>query len=663
MSTLALSPYDSETELQRYGRITVKARAKVDVWIEAFRTVSRPVSRSLERIARDMRAAVPTVRTKWYAYQREGWTALIDWRLVPDGEITLPAEDIEAFQTYCLANKRKSAPGWREMISDWKDGKIRTRQPVNPLTGLPSGWSYNNFMRQRPSDYMLGRARVGVQAARKFRPQMLHTRAGTRVGQFYLWDDNVYDVKVNVLGVHRTHCRPLGLTAQDLTSAFPLANGYKPSLTEELEAKKQALRKKDMAWFVAHVLLSRGYRKDEIGTTFLVENGTATLDEKWARHLQDTLGIRTEWAGIDQRPAMAGMFKGVARGSSNFKAWMESTFNLLRNEMAALPGPTGMDYDHAPEESDALEANNRLMLAVMDSLPAWRRDEIRTRLMSWDTFLLMAERAWDRISNRTDHDLEGWQQLGFVTTEWRADASLGWSPMQALLSLPAPAQAGITALIDSNPLLSRARKLSPQEAFSRHADELHRPALWQLPLILPPDYYTERKLTARHWFEFEDADIGAGDFIFNGEILTPQNRREWLTPGETYRTYTNPFDPQSMVVCDVRGTVLGISSRADRVSRGDAEGQQNRLRDLRRQEAELARPLARLGRDQLRQEIQRTAHNVSVLGNQSGATAARRVRNTFSDSSNELLGETGLPAGTDPARAGSAEPLDSNDLL
>jgi hypothetical protein len=100
-------------------------------------------------------------------------------------------------------------------------------------------------------------ARVCVAASQHAR-KVLKTRVGLAVGEFILFDDQEYDLKVNFLGnAQRRAMRPLGLNALDLFSACSFAYGLKPTLSHE-DGAKQKLREIDMMWFVVHVLTAFG---------------------------------------------------------------------------------------------------------------------------------------------------------------------------------------------------------------------------------------------------------------------------------------------------------------------------------------------------------------------------------------------------------------------
>ena len=110
-------------------------------------------------------------------------------------------------------------------------------------------------------------------------------------------------------------------------------------LIKESTGRRTKLTEREFRWFVVAYLTTVGYRQDT-GTTFIVEHGTASIRADFERRIQLATGrkVMVDRGGIAGQPAYAGMFEGQARGNFQFKAALERARVLVRNEMAALPG-------------------------------------------------------------------------------------------------------------------------------------------------------------------------------------------------------------------------------------------------------------------------------------------------------------------------------------
>ena len=62
--------------------------------------------------------------------------------------------------------------------------------------------------------------------------------------------------------------------------------------------------------------------------------------------------------------AHAGQYPGLSRGNFRHKASLESSNNLTHNVFASLPGQTGKDVEHRPEQLDGMLRHNNALLAA-----------------------------------------------------------------------------------------------------------------------------------------------------------------------------------------------------------------------------------------------------------------------------------------------------------
>ena len=85
------------------------------------------------------------------------------------------------------------------------------------------------------------------------------------------------------------------------------------------------------------------------------------------------------------------------RGLPRFKASLESSNNLVHNVFAALPGQTGKDRQHQPEELPALLKNNEDLLAARFQLPIERAELLSFPILELNQFMAVAHELYRQI--------------------------------------------------------------------------------------------------------------------------------------------------------------------------------------------------------------------------------------------------------------------------
>jgi hypothetical protein len=577
---------------------------------------------------------------KYYAYlDSSDWREIIDkakcgpafWNT--DTAAGLPRDFIEFWKSLCERNQRKTAPARRELKRIWETGK-----GIDPATGgqkyykkfpgypdwspsalsaspreIPLGWSQANLNRHAPSKFELAVARIGREAAAQFRRKVHTTRRGLAVGQFYLFDDLEYDKKVNFPG-NRIATKPLGLCGLDLFSACFVALGFKPTLID-IEGAKKKLRERDMLWLVAHTLCSKGFRTDERGTTLVVEHGTAAIRADFEQRILAATGgkVAVDRSGLSSEH-LPGFFDGPSKGNPRFKAALESMFNLVHNEGAALPGNTGMDRAHAPTENAGLERYNNQLIKLAETLPAHRRELLQYPVLSYHQFVELTLDIFQRLNERTEHDLEGWEKCGHILQEYfitlpcgsRGDEALTESSRQYFtnaqwLALPARQRAALQDLVQST-----ARKLSPQEVWNAGATDLQKLDDSALPILLGPDFGEERQVK-NGYITFENRDIDSDPFRFPAY---PANE------GDKFLTYHSPHNPDRLILTDAKGRFVATLDRQTAFCRADADRARAELGAARKEEAARLAPIVARATPVIQARAQMHRHNLQVLDNQ-----------------------------------------------
>ena len=615
--------------------LPTRAREEFHFWrshLEPLLSLDRGVSRAITDLSRSISQSEGTIRKKFYAVKKSGWAALIDrrfcgpsaWNRRADSSTTLSLADKELLKTYCERYQRSSAVAIRALRGDWVKGLVTTSTAISPETGFPYGWTERNLTRHIPTRFELKNARIGRSAAASERQLVYTTRANLWVGSHYLFDDMWHDHFVNHLD-QRKSGRPLEFHALDLYSANKFAWGMRVR-TEREDGTMDGLKEADMRFLLAHVLGSFGY--SPLGTTLVVEHGTAAIRSDLEAFLADESGglISVARSGMEGAAAAAHQYAGRAKGNFRFKAALETLGNLIHNEMAALPGQTGKDTDHRPEQLDGLLKANDALLRAIAYLPPERVEMLRWPLLSIQQFQVIASEIYQRINDRTDHELEGWD-MHYV---------------------PDLRRGGM-------------RRKSPNEVWRPGARQLTRLRPQAVASILLPDMGEERSVR-RGMIETRDGAI-------SGDVLRYDARL--LSEGERYATILNPYAPDAIWAFDAAGRFVAACPRITSVDRADLSAVQEACGRAAKAEAEALAPFRARHLKEAREKAARARHNASVV---SGApiTSEERAKARLlreiggqadalleSSEEAEAVFATGDSYESDP----SSEPFSAEDLL
>ena len=531
------------------------------------------------------------------AYRRRGWRGLVDGRALVGASKGLPGQFKSYVQKKHLEQSRETTGRevHRQILEQWRTWQ-KTGDPKHAIPGYrtppaagpkgyPAGWSEDNILRLRPDSYARAVARRGSKPAAKFLPSILKTRQGAKFGQVVFFDDQDYDLKIVAPGTSQKTVRPQGFNAIDYLSGCFLDYSLRFRYWDTEEKKFRALTQTEFTWFVLKHLQETGYRDDEVGTTLVFEHGTATgysnreLETFGGHHNFDEAlaaiskgKISVERSGLFNKPAFADlMFKPQSSGNPNFKAPVESMFNLVRNRMAALPGPTGRHRDLKPGEQYGLEKYAEKLLALYEQLPAERRELLRFPILTAHQFGQVAASVYEAINARHDHALEGWERCGFTLPQIRftPDDRSPWLSQQEIADLPPETQDLALALAD-RPGHVRPWKLSPIEVANAHRKELKTLGDWAVPLLIPRQWSRVAKVTSKREIEIRDQLLGPEKLVYLARIET-RHGFETLKVDQEFRCYLNPFLPEKLVVCDLDGRFIGTLHERTRCAWNDAD--------------------------------------------------------------------------------------------
>ncbi len=606
MNDLQLMSWEGEPDfaaLSDKGRRKVRARiAAVERILKAKRgqigTVEQNEGRGLGIGQSAMKNLV-----KQYRDSGGDWRSMIDWASEPHTDQQLPPAFLDFWRMLCEDNQRKSKPahkelcriywrketeyvspkGWRMEL--WPGYDERPEPSALSRASLPRGWSYPNLMLHAPTKLELVLSREGPLAASALAPQVFTTRENLRPGQFYVFDDRWNDLKCIVPGRMTKPVRSIELSAGDVFSAKTVSWGLIP-LIEDDNGKREQITGDYMRMILVDLLCGKGFHRD--GVTLMVEHGTAAISSELELLLCVLSGgevregkivrpglIRVDRSGITGGVSFCGGYPTLGKGNFRFKAGWESMHNLKHNELANLPGQTGRNS--RLEIVESLPAQEReatkLLLAATEARP-----DVAKILLSGTGFLDSTQLLWafqrvlKQIEGYTDHELQGWERAGLVTTEYRLAPDAPWQPMARLQTYGDVQRAAIVAQIESEPWSTRTRKLSRQEAWASGQRELVKLPLHVAPQILGTKLSTIRPVNERGEFCFADADLGIGsdEVIFRAILTTPEGHEMRLPRGE-YRTWLNYLNPSQLLVADLRGCYLGSCEMQDRIDRRDTE--------------------------------------------------------------------------------------------
>lgn len=658
MSTAQLIPVH---DLGDFGKLTDDNKAEVLALGKAMLDIDRAkrTTVTMRAWAGRLRRSYSALRRLYYGETRRvrgvtvrrdgwlqtGWRALVNLTKEAPAARALPVGFIDFWKELCARYQRGQT---RQAAHDELLARLKKweRDPRNealripgydqppkrdPFTLLPPGWSYGNLLNYKLPGLDNAALKSGRSAALAYRAPLLSTRAGLRVGQYYQFDDQLYDEFVNFLGVNRQLQRVLGLDCIDVATASQPAHAFLPIVWDEAAGKRRGLKQFHADWFLAHVLMTTGYRGDT-GTVIVDEHGTMSGSDAFIEAVLRATGDKVTFrrSAIIDNKAHAAMFDGKGGGNFKFKALIEGARVAHRNRASALPAPTGLDPDHAPEEAYyGLQKVSNRVLKLMDKLPPERAQLLAHFAMDFHTFVRSALEIYDLLEDFEDHELEGWMEMNWVVTEWRhALESRDWHPMEELNAVADPViRDAMKALVTTRPGMLNTRRLSRRAAFERHRQELTCVRGAAVAVMLGPDAARVGRVGEKEpLIAVQDAEFFPQPIHFFAQL---RERREMLERGAEYLLYVDPFGCRRAEVHDLKGRHLGSVELWDRPAALDTEarGRQFGLATAAFND-ELARNVPRWALPTVEARTAIMEHNVRVA---SGAAVTAEERDAARD--------------------------------
>lgn len=659
---------EPDPSCELFAQCPLDLRKEIREWQRAFSAVdfSAGVGKALSRVAKMMGVSVATTR-RYYDRLRQSnghWTGLADGRRIAhvvNGNLTGRKEFRQGLTALAERHHRKSRPAYRKFCSAWS-----AREPMPGCDDFP-GWpevpfSYRTFCRilQEETDHRKMQS-IRISTSSKSGAglaQVFTTRVGLYPGAVYQFDDVWHDNYVT-LGNDPVPRRVLELGVLDLFSGCRFHWGCKPRIRKE-DGKMENLKEREMRFFLAGVLWNFGVSPR--GTRMMVEHGTAALSEDVVGILHDSgLGIEVDRQPIEgKQAALTGFWPGTEGGNFRAKAALESVHNLMHNDLAHLALQTGSHHSGiaAPVTTDRqLAYIQKIITEVLKKVPH-RKDLLRLPSLDFHSQFLPFINDYYRLglNGRTDHDLEGWGKLGFITTEYTAVPGSGqFLSAQQFLALPDASQAIIREASRQQPeQWTRRRKLSPGEVWNAGRRDLVKAPAPLICDILGKDL--GREVTVRgSYIRFKDQAISSEEMIYQARAIHLNGAQRELRDGEKFMAFANPFAPDSLFLLDARDRYLGHCELVQRVTATDRTALMAAAGQKAKRNAEILEPLrirhaeqvndARQMRDHNRRVIDGDAVTAEEITEARQASARNAVRTRKANEITAAIGDEGM----DPA--------------
>ncbi len=617
-----------DPDCDQFADCPLDLRRKIQRWMQAFSQVdfSTGSTSALQRVASAMKVSVGTATRYYYSLKASDghWTAIADGRrakrIIHNGDGTQSREFRNWITGLAEDHHRNSKAAYRKFKTAWA---ARENIPgFQDYTGWPDiPFSYRTFARiiqQETDKRRLRSIRVSTSSKSGANlAQVLTTRVGLYPGAVYQFDDVWHDNFVT-LGRDPVPKRVLELGVLDLFSGCRFHYGCKPRMKNAETGVMESLKEREMRFFLAGVLWNFG--TSPRGTRMMVEHGTAALREDVIAILHDSgLGISVDRQPIEgKQAALTGYWPGTEGGNFRAKAALESLHNLIHNDLSNLALQTGSHHSGiaAPVNTDRqLTYIKNIVSEVLKKVP--HRAEL-LRLPSLDfhaQFLPLLRDYYEfGLNGRTEHELEGWEALGFLTTEYTAIPGSGqFLNSQQFLDLPRESQAIIAAASKSDPKnWTRRRKLSPLEVWNSGRSDLRRAPAPLICDILGKDL--GREVTVRgSYIRFRDQDISPDEMIYQARAIHLNGAQRELRDGEKFLAFANPFSPDTLFLLDAHDRYLGHCQLENRITATDRQALIVAAGQKAHRNAEILQPLRNRHAEQVQDAQDMREHNRRVV--------------------------------------------------
>ena len=489
---------------------------------------------------------------------------------------------------------------WRGIYADENPGSmVPERCPYNALIGgvaacHPNGWSYSNLKRYMPLKDVRAARTCGVQAMHKFNPRMPQDRAAIAGAMSVITMD---DVKLDVFawypGEDRAR-RPAGLGVLDIKTGN-IVNFCVIPAQEREDGTISGLNGEWRRYAWAQILCGIGI--SEGGLTFLAEHGTAGITDKMVLEFNrilgpgpivdgpaeqnpwaDPCGMRAPEHGVwlvvlrastSGAPVMQGLYRERARGLSNHKSPIESAWNKMHNVMAAknLPGPSGKDRDHAPQDQEGWEREDRALIETATLLErkcpgaVEKLHEAHTVGLSYGEVCAAMQEVIETMNHRREHGLQGWSECGYTVPVVEFGGNVVSVSDAARSMAPMFPEADFDELLRRATAQAKAVRMSPAEAWAKQtaAKPLKRFSPFVATQILGDSLAQRVTVDAHRQFSAVDQFSGKR-MLYSARIEQEDHTPLFLEEGTKLKVWVNPAKPDYALVSGEDGVFLGLAT-------------------------------------------------------------------------------------------------------
>jgi len=637
-----------------WPKLSTEQRVEAGLWVDIIHRMDRAPANAkgaeLSLVLRDFAGlkglSKTTVYRKIERFHAKGVAGIVHGSLVKRvcGEGSgLPQEFIAFWHGLCgLHQRQKAMSVYRNLFidhlqagkiipgyaTDWR-GIWAAENPQREVQRFcpyaiggqhPHGWSYRNLNMLRPAKDVWAGAAQGAQAMRSMLPSIPHTRVGLSFGSLFVIDDVWHDQKVTLGNAPAE--RPLELGMMEALTGRYVSWGLTP-VTRRADGSRVMLKESYVRYLLADLLCRVGV--NPAGITILAEHGTAALKGGMIAEINAEIRrltgikefIKVETSGVYGAPLVAGLFAERPRGNPKFKAMLESSWNLLHNEMAMLPGQVGKDRDNSPQDTYGRDAEAKAMMPILKALAEECPKEVEqyvTGYMGFYEFETMLNKVKGLIENRTDHHLEGWEECGFI----RRVAVIGG--VEVDLAAQAADNPGAVEELNQLVKITRApifgRSLSPVAAWRRCTEdvELYRFPQSLAAVVLGAACGKTLKVSDKGTLTMTDELTGKRHITFDSRVNDGTGRMAELARGEEYVCNLNPFDGHTLLVSDKAGRFIGSNSNPYLPAvHGDREADKYNLALLSASAAEQRKRLAPVIAQQAARKREAVKQNIGVM--------------------------------------------------
>ena len=555
--------------------------------------------------------------------------------------LALNTEFIEYWHGRVLSSRRgKVKAAWRGLLLDlargetipgygtWRDiyQKEHHYRPAKdepcPYSVLnpPVGWSLRNLSGLKPDKFARRAAQIGMGAAKTdFLPTVRLTRVGLKPCQVVEIDDMWYEHYVVFAGNEKPQ-KVVEFAIYDRLTGYVISHLTKPIVKGWDDEKRKTLKSVWVNYMYQYLFcvvgLPRGVRVVIKG-----EHGTASMDKRTAAVLRDINATRGEDEQIEFRagsiitePIAEGLPDVEHHGNPRHKGSLEGLHGTLKNIVDALCfGNIGGGRGKQPEDADAMRAEDTALMKIAETLPVAAGANLRYNFPTWKQFMRVIDRAYEILNTREDHQLEGWEECGFMVGELKLACVDFWKSMPRLDSQPEEKQMAIRRLVAEGKAEYRERRMSPADAWdaATKATKLERVPASFAPMILGKELAHVGTVGDKLTVTVRDAETGEKYIV--AAIIDGRP----LPRGEKVHVWINPMDCGKAYVCDLQGRFLGVAKSLPAV-RADADASVEALQDqLGLRSAALAdakQKLEPLVKARLKERNEAAAANLGALG-------------------------------------------------